>query len=358
MDWLNIQNKADKTVDITIEGIIGGGFFEDGVSMEQVNDDLKSMTAIEADTIIVNIINSPGGSVLHGLGIIDILNQHTAKKEVNIIGMCASMASVISMVAGKSDRTMTENSWFLVHRVQGGAHGTIDNMENQVDFMKKNEEKLINLLIAGSGMERTELEALMDEDGGQGIFLTAQEAMDRGFVGNIDESTKLKMVALVEGHDYNLPQLPTALTEADTPDTPDTPEFNEDSIVARIIKGVLNTLKPEKNTTVDGDVLAELVATEVTIIKGDYIKSIETIDELTNVIITKDEQINALTSEVDRLTTELQSNASVTNMNGTSDPEPHNEGTVGVGHQVTSKLSQADKRKLNQNADAKADAQS
>ena len=62
MNWLKVENKADKTVEIDIEGVIGGSWFFDGVTMEQVNKDLKAINAIDADKIKVNIINSPGGS--------------------------------------------------------------------------------------------------------------------------------------------------------------------------------------------------------------------------------------------------------------------------------------------------------
>jgi len=137
MNWLNIVNKANKIVEINIDGVIGGSFFFEGVTMEQVNKDLKDMRAIEADTILVNITNSPGGSILHGLGIIDILNEHKANKKVHILGMAASMASAISMVAPKEDRTMTPNSWFLIHELEGAVQGSIKSIESQIEFFKK-----------------------------------------------------------------------------------------------------------------------------------------------------------------------------------------------------------------------------
>ena len=53
------------------------------------------------------------------MGIVDIFNEMSAKKTVEIVGMAASMAAGIAMVAKKEDRVMSPHSWFLVHRVQG-----------------------------------------------------------------------------------------------------------------------------------------------------------------------------------------------------------------------------------------------
>ena len=204
MNWLKVENKADKTVEIDIEGVIGGSWFFDGVTMEQVNKDLKAINAIDADKIKVNIINSPGGSVLHGLGIIDILNSHKAEKEVNILGMAASMAAVISMIAPKEKRTMTKNSWFLIHRLTGAIGGTINNIESGVEFFKKNEAKLIDILSAGIGKSKDETLSIMNENDGLGVFKTAQESKDAGYVGNIAGDEPVSMAAFTN----EIPQLP------------------------------------------------------------------------------------------------------------------------------------------------------
>ena len=79
-EWMTIISKANKVVEIDIEGIIGGSFWEeeneDSVNTkEKMRAELKAISAAKADTIIVNI-NSFGGSVTHGISIHDMLAQH------------------------------------------------------------------------------------------------------------------------------------------------------------------------------------------------------------------------------------------------------------------------------------------
>ena len=209
--WYSIRNLANKIVEIDIEGVIGGGWFNDNnITMEQVNNELKDLKAIDADLIKVNIINSPGGSVLHGLGIIDILNGLSAKKEVHILGMAASMAAVITTVAKTEDIYMTPNSFFLIHRLRANTGGTIKKIESDIEFYKKNEKKLTDLLVKGTGKDVAEIEEFMDENNGEGIFYTAQETKANGFIGKVEGEEPESMAAFVEDF-KNLPPLPKNL---------------------------------------------------------------------------------------------------------------------------------------------------
>ena len=63
-----IRNSAPDTLEIDIEGEIGGGWFEDGATKEDVKKQLKDIAQSRASHIIVNI-NSYGGDVNHGISI-------------------------------------------------------------------------------------------------------------------------------------------------------------------------------------------------------------------------------------------------------------------------------------------------
>ena len=97
-NWLNVEMKADKTAHLKIHGTIGGDWFEEGVTASQVEEDLKAISEIKANKIIVDL-DSLGGSVDHGLKIYNLLKQSTASVEVKITGWTASMGTVIAMAA-------------------------------------------------------------------------------------------------------------------------------------------------------------------------------------------------------------------------------------------------------------------
>ena len=70
--WYNVINeKGADTASILIYDIIGGGFFEDGTNAKEF---AKTILDLEKEYKNINIrINSPGGSVFEGLGIVNAM---------------------------------------------------------------------------------------------------------------------------------------------------------------------------------------------------------------------------------------------------------------------------------------------
>jgi len=333
--WYSVRNLANKVVEIDIEGVIGDGWFNDNnITMEQVDKELKDLKAIDADLIKVNIINSPGGSVLHGLGIIDILNGLGAKKEVHILGMAASMAAVITTVAKTEDIYMTPNSFFLIHRLRANTGGTIKKIESDIEFYKKNEKKLTDLLVKGTGKDVAEIEGFMDENNGEGIFYTAQETKANGFIGKVEGEEPESMAAFVEDF-KNLPPLPKNLK-----------------------------ITTKKNIDMETmEKLIEKVVTKVTGIFTNKNKAMEKVElnaivknaisqEVEDEVVTKDTEIKSLKEKIVSLETTLEAEkgrkaANKTNLEHQSDPDPALSVTETFGKQFIKKLSFSDRAMLN-----------
>ena len=116
--WMTIIAKSDLEVEINIEGVIGGGFWEEDEAgavntKEQMRNELKAIGQTQASKIIVNI-NSYGGDVNHGISIYDMLAQNKAEIVTRVNGFTASIATVIAM-AGDT-REISSNSLFLIHK--------------------------------------------------------------------------------------------------------------------------------------------------------------------------------------------------------------------------------------------------
>ena len=106
---------------------------------------------------VVLIVNSPGGSVTSGNTIISLMNKSKAVFETEIIGMCASMATVIAMSTTKI--SMAENATMMLHAPAAfpNSRPTADNLENLVEELRKTESNMIAVYAKKSGMGEDEI---------------------------------------------------------------------------------------------------------------------------------------------------------------------------------------------------------
>ena len=74
-------------------------------------------------------VNSPGGSVTAGLGIVDTMKFIPCDVSTYIIGCAASMGSVIACSGAKGKRYSLPNSRIMIHQPMGGARGQATDNE-------------------------------------------------------------------------------------------------------------------------------------------------------------------------------------------------------------------------------------
>lgn len=84
-------------------------------------------------------INSPGGSVMCGLGIVDLMNYISSDVATVNLGMCASMGSVLLSSGTKGKRSSLIYSKVMTHQVSHGTSGVIEDTRiNQIEAEKYN----------------------------------------------------------------------------------------------------------------------------------------------------------------------------------------------------------------------------
>jgi ATP-dependent Clp endopeptidase proteolytic subunit ClpP len=176
--WFTITNKAEApAAEIDIFDEIGLW----GVSTKDFANALKS---VPMDREISLRINSPGGSVFDGFAIHDMLAARRDKVTARIIGVAASMASIIAL-AGK--RTIaSENSTVMIHKPRGGAFGESEEMRKMADLLDKLEGRLVNVYAAKSGKKEDEVKAAMEAT----TWFTAEEAKAWGLVDEVSAPVK------------------------------------------------------------------------------------------------------------------------------------------------------------------------
>ena len=108
----------------------------------------------DPDKEISLYINSPGGSITDGMGIIDTMNYITCPVSTICIGMAASMGSALLCAGEKGKRFATPNAEILIHQPLiggGGLSGQATEIKIHADHLVRTREKLNKFLSDRTG---------------------------------------------------------------------------------------------------------------------------------------------------------------------------------------------------------------
>ena len=130
---------------------------------------------------ILFYINSPGGSVSAGMAIYDTMNFIKCDVSTIVMGMAASMGSLLSTAGAKGKRKMLPHATHMIHQPLGGSSGQATEVEIQYKELQRWKEILTTLYVKHTGKEYSVLEADMDRDN----YMTANEALGYGLVDEI-----------------------------------------------------------------------------------------------------------------------------------------------------------------------------
>lgn len=134
-------------------------------------------------------INSPGGVVTSGMAIYDTMNFIKADVQTIVIGMAASMASVLVSSGAKGERFGLPHSTVMIHQPSGGAQGQQTEIQIAAEEILKTRKMINGILAENSGQPIEQIERDTERD----HYLTAQEAVDYGLLdGIMENSAKLK----------------------------------------------------------------------------------------------------------------------------------------------------------------------
>lgn len=126
-------------------------------------------------------INSPGGMVTAGLAIYDTMQFIKSDVQTIVIGMAASMASVLLSSGTKGKRFALPHSEVMIHQPSGGAQGQQTEIEIAAEQILKTRKELNKLLSDNSGQPIETINRDTERDN----YLTAQDALEYGLIDNI-----------------------------------------------------------------------------------------------------------------------------------------------------------------------------
>jgi ATP-dependent Clp protease protease subunit len=145
-----------------------------------VQAQLMYLDSIEKKDITVHV-NTGGGSVLAGLGMVDVMRYINSDVATINTGMAASMGSILLSSGTKGKRSSLNFSKVMIHQVSSGASGHVeDNRISQMESEKYN-YILFKMLAENSGRDFN----YVLESARRDNWLNSQEALDFGFIDEI-----------------------------------------------------------------------------------------------------------------------------------------------------------------------------
>tara|TARA_B100001029_G_C15049409_1_gene449579 strand:- start:745 stop:1341 length:597 start_codon:yes stop_codon:yes gene_type:complete len=155
----------------------------------QIDDHISSLVIaqllfLEADDPekeIYMYINSPGGVVTAGFGILDTMNYIKPDICTICMGQAASMAAVLLSAGTKGKRQALENSRVMIHQPLGGVQGQASDIEIHTKEILYLRDKLNNILSKNTGKTVKTIEKDTNRDN----FLSAESALKYGIIDNI-----------------------------------------------------------------------------------------------------------------------------------------------------------------------------
>ena len=131
-------------------------------------------------------INSPGGSVTAGLGILDTMNFIAPDVCTYIIGQAASMGSVLACSGAKGKRYALHNARNLMHQplLGGVMEGQATDLEIEAREMLRLRERLYKIYEDATGQDYDKIERDCDRN----LWLDDGEMVEYGLIDSVLES--------------------------------------------------------------------------------------------------------------------------------------------------------------------------
>ncbi len=155
----------------------------------QIDDHISSLVIaqllfLEADDPekeIFMYINSPGGVITAGFGILDTMNYIKPDICTICMGQAASMAAVLLSAGTKGKRSALENSRVMIHQPLGGFQGQASDIEIHTKEILYLKDKLNKILSNNTGQSVKAIEKDTNRDN----FMSAESALKYGLIDQI-----------------------------------------------------------------------------------------------------------------------------------------------------------------------------
>ena len=134
-------------------------------------------------------VNTPGGSVSAGLAVVDTMNFIKSDVQTIVMGVAASMGTIIASSGAKGKRFMLPNAEYLIHQPMGGAGSGTQQTDMAIvaEHLLRTRNTLEKILAENSGKSVEQIHKDAERD----YWMSAQETLEYGFIDEIMENSNL-----------------------------------------------------------------------------------------------------------------------------------------------------------------------
>lgn len=156
--------------------VVGGPITDD--TANTVIAQLLFLSNDDPKTDIQMYINSPGGSVSAGLGIIDTMSYLRCDVATTCIGMAASMGACLLSAGAKAKRAVLPNAQVMLHQplIGGVLQGPATDLGIEAQHMLRLRDRLYKLMSDYTGKSTDQIKRDFDRN----KWLFAEEAVEYG----------------------------------------------------------------------------------------------------------------------------------------------------------------------------------
>lgn len=159
----------------------------DAVSPKQVENILNDADDGEVEVDVA----SGGGDVFAASEIYTMLKNFDGQVVVNIQGLAASAASVISMAGDVVNISPTAQ--MMIHKAWTDSRGNADDLYHDSKMMDATDQSIVNAYVLKTGLSRDEILKMMSDS----TWMTAQDAVDKGFADAISTGSNSKPIQVL-----------------------------------------------------------------------------------------------------------------------------------------------------------------
>ena len=128
-------------------------------------------------------INSPGGSIYDGYGILDTMASLKSDVATNCTGLAASFGAMILACGKRGKRTALPHSRIMIHQPSGGCKGKATDIEIEYKEIIALKRELAEILAQRTGQDIDKVLLDMENDN----WMTAEGAKDYGLIDSVVE---------------------------------------------------------------------------------------------------------------------------------------------------------------------------
>ncbi len=152
-------------------------------SSKAVVEKLLYLDAADPGKPITFYIDTPGGSITSGMAMYDTIKLIRSEVKVVVMGMAASMGSILLSAPKKGNRYLYPHCRVLIHQplISGRMVAPAVDINIQAIEMERLRDELNRILSEASGQPLEKIQKDTDRD----FYLTAKEAIDYGLADHI-----------------------------------------------------------------------------------------------------------------------------------------------------------------------------